>query len=172
MPSACEPDTYLVVGEDSAAPEWVGPLCQIALNWKKGDRSIVQHFGNASPDLSDKRFPALVRAYLSHHPALINAWQGYSEDKRTSPSPYLDRRPVGFFEGVEWERAAPGRAPVSRSGYRVCRLHIPRGALGLGETTALASQSRPSHRVPPQCRPKCALTATSVLRWLRFRGSD
>jgi len=101
MPSACEPDTYLVVGEDSAAPEWVEPLCQIALNWKKGDRSIVQHFGNASPDLSDKRFPALVRAYLSHHPALINAWQGYSEDKRTSPSPYLDGRTVGFFEVLD-----------------------------------------------------------------------
>jgi hypothetical protein len=87
-----------MIGEDPAAPEWVKPLCDIALNWKKGSLSIRQHFQNASPDLSDGRFRAFVGAHLSHRPALITAWQGYSEDKRTSPSPYLDGRKVGFFE--------------------------------------------------------------------------
>jgi hypothetical protein len=76
----------------------VEALCQIALNWKTGRLSIRQHFQNASPDLSDNRFGAFIRAYLSRHPALINAWQGYSEDKRTAPSPYLDGRTVGFFD--------------------------------------------------------------------------
>jgi hypothetical protein len=90
-----------VIGETPAAPEWVKPLCEIALAWRGGRVSIHQHFQHASPDLSDGRFGAFVRAYLSHHPALIDAWQAYSEDKRTSSGPYLDGRKVGFCEVLD-----------------------------------------------------------------------
>ena len=90
-----------MIGEDPVAPDWVKPLCQVALNWKEGRLSIRQHFQNASPDLSDGRFGAFVRAYLSQHPVLMDAWQAYSEDKRTSSGPYLDGRRVGFFEVLD-----------------------------------------------------------------------
>jgi len=158
-----------VVSEDSAPPEWVEPLCQIALNWKKGDLSILQHFGNASPDLSDKRFPAFVRAYLSHHPALISAWQEYSKDKRTSPSPYLDGRQLVFSrcwmgKGDTGTCASiaigPPRVPTSYSERRCGSWR--------SDSVSEAIPTQPSPFSPIQC----ALTATSVLSWLRFRRSD
>ena len=81
-------------------PSWVEPLCHIAQNWKTGDRSIRQHFERASPDLSDAaRATALIRHQLAAEPALAEAWQTYSYDKRSSPSPYLDDCEVGYFDG-------------------------------------------------------------------------
>jgi hypothetical protein len=61
--------------------------------------TIRRLFEEARPDLSDRRvFEALLTARLAGDPDLIEAWQGYSWDKRSSPSPYLDGLEVGFFD--------------------------------------------------------------------------
>lgn len=39
-----------------------------------------------------------LRGRLRGDPDLIDAWQQYSWDKRGSPSPYLDRLEVGFYD--------------------------------------------------------------------------
>jgi hypothetical protein len=83
-----------------AKPLWLEPLVRVALDWREGSSSIRQLFEQAAPDLSDPRFEWLVRERLRNDPALIDAWQNYSYDKRGSPSPYLDRNRVGFFEVV------------------------------------------------------------------------
>jgi hypothetical protein len=63
--------------------------------------SIREAFEHADPDLSDVRFKTVVRNRLKDDPSLIESWQNYSYDKRSSPSPYLDRNRVGFFEVVD-----------------------------------------------------------------------
>jgi hypothetical protein len=40
-----------------------------------------------------------VEQRLRRDAGLVEAWQGYSWDKRTSPSPYLDGVEVGFYDG-------------------------------------------------------------------------
>ena len=97
----------------SATPGWVEPLCRIAEDYKRAiarlcdpdasgaePRSILQQFVEAAPDLSDEdRARFVVQEYLAERPDLIEAWQTYSYDKRTTPSPYLDGMEVGYFEG-------------------------------------------------------------------------
>ena len=79
------------------SPPWLEPLVWIAIDRRHGP-SIRELFETAQPDLSDPRFEELVRERLANDPALIAAWQGYSDDKRTSSGPYLDRNRVGFFD--------------------------------------------------------------------------
>ena len=84
--------------------DWVDPLCQIAVNWKTRDRNLPlrTQFETANPDLvDDARFKALVRERLLQDPALMAAWQGYSEDKRVMPSPYIEGRAVGYFKDLK-----------------------------------------------------------------------
>jgi hypothetical protein len=83
--------------------DWVGPLCQIAVNWNTRDRNVPlrTQFETANPDLVDEaRFKALVRERLLQDPTLMAAWQGYSQDKRVMPSPYIEGRAVGYFKDV------------------------------------------------------------------------
>lgn len=81
-------------------PEWVEPLCRIVMIWRASGKSPLQNFRDAAPDLSDpSRLRSLVCDYLAVHPDLIDAWQGYSYDKRTSSGPYMDRKKVGYFDG-------------------------------------------------------------------------
>ncbi len=81
-------------------PAWVEPLCAIATIWRASGKSIHQNFQNAAPELADlPRLRFLIGEYLALHRELVDAWQGYSEDKRTSSGPYLDRKKVGYFDG-------------------------------------------------------------------------
>ena len=48
--------------------------------------------------------PAVVqemRQELNRHPKLIAAWQGFSEDTRSTPAPYLAGNEVGDFDGTK-----------------------------------------------------------------------
>lgn len=81
---------------------WLEPLCRIAQQWKVDDglTCLRRHFERVSPDVSDAaRAVALVRVQLDEDPALAEAWQTYSYDKRSRPNPYLDDCEVGHFDG-------------------------------------------------------------------------
>jgi len=43
-------------------------------------------------------FRVAMREELIADPELMESWQGYSWDKRTTPNPYLDGREVGVFD--------------------------------------------------------------------------
>jgi len=71
-------------------PDWVEATCRLPLVYRTGDKSIRQLFEAARDQLHDRAaFIAAAAQWLRHHPELINAWQGYSEDKRR-PGPYLE----------------------------------------------------------------------------------
>ena len=78
--------------------EWVQRTCRIVQQWRSPGTTILQLFQDANPDLSDRQlFLAQVANYLESHADLIDAWQGYSWDKRSTPSSYLDGLEVGFY---------------------------------------------------------------------------
>jgi hypothetical protein len=80
-------------------PHWVESLCSIASRWKQPGTTILGLFREAAPDLSEPpSFDRLVKARLGHATMLVDAWQNYSWDKRTTPSPYLDGLEVGFYD--------------------------------------------------------------------------
>lgn len=79
-------------------PAWVEPLCRIPEDLRSNDLSIRQAFERIPIDLSEPRFAEFVKAYLGRHGELIEAWQMFSDDNRGSPSHYLDRTRVGWFE--------------------------------------------------------------------------
>ena len=61
---------------------------------------IIGLLQEPSPDLSDRqRFIELVSGYFDRHQELLETWQTYPYDKRSSSSPYLDGTEVGFFSG-------------------------------------------------------------------------
>jgi len=78
----------------------VSGLVSIAQTWRAGDHSIRELFQVAAPELDDAdSLRAAVREALTADGALLAAWQTYSYDKRSSPSPYLDGGEVGFYDG-------------------------------------------------------------------------
>jgi hypothetical protein len=82
-------------------PGWADDLCRIPQEWReRGDVGRRQLFEEAHPDLSDHvAFRAAVEERLRSTPSLVDIWQNWSWDKRTSPSPYMDGYEVGFFDG-------------------------------------------------------------------------
>ena len=65
----------------------------------KPSTAIIELFTGSGVDLRDReRFLVLIRRYLAEEPLLVEEWQRYCYDKRTSPSPYLDGREVGFYD--------------------------------------------------------------------------
>ena len=89
----------IMEGTDLTGPAWVDRVCCVPRDFW-GDKTIIGLFREASPDLSDRqRFIELVSGYLDRHEELLETWQTYSYDKRSSPSPYLDGTEVGFFSG-------------------------------------------------------------------------
>lgn len=66
----------------------------------------------------------------------MDAWQGYSYDKRTTSGPYLDRKKVGYFDGSGMVDVRQYHDPSRACADFVCREAI----------TVLQSQ-RPS---PPE----------------------
>jgi hypothetical protein len=89
------------VRETSTVTDWADGLTTIALRWRSGTQSIRDLFTESAPpeSCSADEFKAAVTARLAKRPQLIDAWQTYSYDKRTSPSPYLDGLEVGHYDG-------------------------------------------------------------------------
>lgn len=86
----------MVTPESSA---WVEALIRIPEQYRSGEASIRDLFTEAAPDLSDANaFIVDVVARLRAEPTLIDRWQNYSYDKRSSPSPYLEGCEVGFYD--------------------------------------------------------------------------
>lgn len=93
------------------APTWVERTCRIAKSWRIGAESVREHFQRAAPDLSDEpSFLAAVRGHLRSQPELVHAWQSYVDDKRGTPSPYLDLRSAE----VGWMNTRGKREDISR----------------------------------------------------------
>jgi hypothetical protein len=91
--------------------DWVEHTCLIASVWRTSDRSILELFRSAEPDLTDRQvFIHAASDWFQSRAEVIEHWSGYSEDKRSSPSPYLkqdgrygDRTAweVGFFDATK-----------------------------------------------------------------------
>jgi hypothetical protein len=65
---------------------------------REGGRNPAEVFATAGVnDVSDEELLAVVRAALRRRPDLVQTWQGWSYDKRWSPSPYLDDLEVGHY---------------------------------------------------------------------------
>lgn len=83
-------------------------LCSIAVRYAHSDKSIRQLFESAvrTPVPRSEFIDALVE-WFGRHPDDVNHWLNYSEDKRSSPTPYVlrpsarDERQlyeVGFYD--------------------------------------------------------------------------
>ena len=98
----------------AAAPSWLEPLCKIPISFRGGNKSVYQLLTEINPDLSDRlRFIELVSGRLKNDPALVEAWQGYSYDKRVDSGPYLDRTKVGYYEQGEFRDKRSHPTPAS-----------------------------------------------------------
>jgi hypothetical protein len=74
-------------------------LVAIAQSWKSSGRSIRESFEAAAPDLEDPdALRRTVLAALLAEPELVDAWQVYSYNTRSSPSPYLEGVEVSYFD--------------------------------------------------------------------------
>jgi len=82
----------------SGGPSWIEPLCRIAASYRNEGCSIRELFERAAPDLEDPRFVEVVARRLEREPVLVESWQQYSENKRGTPSPYLQGTEVGFVD--------------------------------------------------------------------------
>lgn len=94
--------TKPIVGQ-SYCPLMLEPLCKVPIEFREGSKSVFQLFTEINPDLSDRsRFIELVAGRLKNDPALVEAWQNYSYEKRVDRGPYLDRTKVGYYERGEF----------------------------------------------------------------------
>jgi len=86
--------------DTSVMTEWADGLTTIPLRWRSGTQSIRDLFRESAPPetTSAEQFKASVAERLADRPDLVDAWQTYSYDKRSSPSPYLDGLEVGHFD--------------------------------------------------------------------------
>jgi hypothetical protein len=82
----------------ASTPSWLEPVCRIPLDFRAGGKSVRQLFTESDPDLSDRsRFIDLVAGRLRKDPALVEAWQDYSLNKRVDEGPYLEGSKVGYY---------------------------------------------------------------------------
>lgn len=51
--------------------------------------------------VGDEELRNAVSSVLQVRPDLVQLWQGWSWDKRWTPSPYLDRLEVGHYDGAK-----------------------------------------------------------------------
>lgn len=66
---------------------------------RAGGQSPAEVLKAAGVDsVSDEQLVAAVRVALDDQPDMIQLWQGWSYDKRWSPSPYLDGLEVGHYD--------------------------------------------------------------------------
>jgi hypothetical protein len=84
---------------ENGVPTWVESVATIAYRWREPGTTVRDLFEDARPNLSDRRvFETSVADRLKRDTGLVDAWQTYSWDKRTSRGPYFDGRDVGFFD--------------------------------------------------------------------------
>lgn len=103
----------------------------VALFRRTDDRSIRDLFEAAAPpqDVTYEVLRAAVEEQVRRNPAVVEAWQTYSYDKRGTPSHYLDGTEVGFYDGAVQDvirHANPVDACVDficREAQRVLRRH-------------------------------------------------
>lgn len=89
---------------------WVDRTARICEVWRDGERSIRDHFVAADPDLGEQQlFTDAIESILSGHPELCGKWQSYVNDKRSTPSPFMDLR--GPITG--WMTASGDREHVT-----------------------------------------------------------
>lgn len=74
-------------------------LIDVAAQRTSANRSIRGLLEAADPNLDDpEALRSAIRDALFAEPEAVEAWQTYSYDKRSGPSPYLDDREVGFYD--------------------------------------------------------------------------
>lgn len=83
--------------------DWVGALCRLPLTFRAGGATIMKLFEPARPCLTDRSgFLNAVTDQLRTDVHLIDAWHGYSLNKRTSRGPYFGHQAepleVGFYD--------------------------------------------------------------------------
>ena len=79
---------------------WAEEICSLPVAFRSGNTSIRQLFEPARAHLAERdSFLAAVAKRLRERPDLIDAWQGYSEDKRTTgPVLRLSTMEVAVYE--------------------------------------------------------------------------
>jgi hypothetical protein len=85
---------------DRQSSSWAEEICNLPVAFRFGRESIRQLFEPARAHLAERdAFLAAVAKRLHEQPDLIDAWQGYSEDKRgTGPFLRLSTLEVGVYE--------------------------------------------------------------------------
>lgn len=67
--------------------------------WRRGGAQLADLFFAAGVEsVDDDELRRAVRERLADNAALIENWQGYSYDKRWTPSPYMDGVEVGHYD--------------------------------------------------------------------------
>lgn len=85
--------------------DWVEQVCELPLRFRlPGSKSMRELFSPAEAYLDDReKLIAAITPWIQAHRNLIDAWIGYSEDRRGGPAPYFLRESgsfvVGFFDG-------------------------------------------------------------------------
>jgi len=86
----------------------VADVCQIPVGLNRGDVSVW----TLADESGYRDSPAVlsveaVSSYLALHPALVDAWLGYSADKRVSSGWYIVERSAGMFEVGYYTQGTP-----------------------------------------------------------------
>ncbi|HEU4783401.1 MAG TPA: hypothetical protein VFS83_08695 [Ktedonobacterales bacterium] len=81
---------------------WVEEVCDLPLKFRlpENKSSIRDLFSPADAYLDDRlAFIAAITPWIQAHVKLVDAWIGYSEDLRSSPTPYFARESGSFVVG-------------------------------------------------------------------------
>ena len=114
-------------------------------DFRGGHRSIRDLLIAAAPDLTDYHFVIdLVRMRLGDDPSLVDDWQIYSYDKRSSPILYLDDTEVGFFD-----REKKNRRTYRHPADACAQFIFAEAAWVLEPCDCLADVTSMSERQPP-----------------------
>ncbi|GAC1611306.1 MAG: hypothetical protein NVS3B26_23310 [Mycobacteriales bacterium] len=112
---------------------WADGLTTIPVRFHSGHQSLGEIFEESAPPpgTSLEAVRVAVAERVLDNPTLVEAWQVYSCDKRSSPSPFMDGHEVGFFDGGKQDTATH-TTPADACVDFICRemewvLHRRRG---------------------------------------------